>query len=430
MNMPPLSTSVPLMAPPQAKPDAEATPKPATLDPTKTDAPAGAATSVPSDKPKDGDFAALLAAARPKTGAANTPGKAQGAAANTPGDAALATLIEQTNTLVASFEAETEAPDLTEMVTAFIAALQGFDAATGGNAMAVLAENLGQLDATGLAGLEAAALNPATLFATLAALAGLPVADKGGIVVQTSLPQQKLWSKGDSTPVAPLTPAKPQIAEEMAPPQPAALSPDMPAVTKTLQQQPGTPVELRNLVMAALATAGAGAGPEAEGVALSSTQADLRPIMTAAPDMARPAQVWQPPVSGFARNLAQQIRTATFVDGHTRISLAPRGLGEIEIDMRPDEAGKLRIILRAENPAVLHALRGDRDGLLMTLTDSGADVRDADLSFEDFGQRHRREAGSADAPSGRLADVGPADAPDPVERPRHLGATGTLDMLT
>ena len=152
--------------------------------------------------------------------------------------------------------------------------------------------------------------------------------------------------------------------------------------------------------------------------------------MTAAPDMARPAQVWQPPVSGFARNLAQQIRTATFVDGHTRISLAPRGLGEIEIDMRPDEAGKLRIILRAENPAVLHALRGDRDGLRMTLTDSGADVRDADLSFEDFGQRHRREAGSADAPSGRLADVGPADAPDPVERPRHLGATGTLDMLT
>jgi flagellar hook-length control protein FliK len=187
-------------------------------------------------------------------------------------------------------------------------------------------------------------------------------------------------------------------------------------------------VDVRNLVMTALATAGA--GPEAEAFALSSTQADLRPIMAAAPDMARPVEVWQPPASGFARNLAQQIRTATFVDGHTRISLAPRGLGEIEIDMRPDEAGKLRIILRAENPAVLHALRGDRDGLLLTLTESGADVRDADLSFEDFGQRHRREAGSADAPTARIADIGPADTPDPVDRPRHIGATGTLDMLT
>ena len=146
--------------------------------------------------------------------------------------------------------------------------------------------------------------------------------------------------------------------------------------------------------------------------------------------MARPVDVWQPPASGFARNLVQQIRTAKFVDGHTRISLAPRGLGEIEIDMRPDEAGKLRIILRAENPAVLHALRGDRDGLLLTLTESGADIREADLSFEDFSHRQRRETDLAHAPSLRIPEDGLVEAPEVEITPARITAAGSLDMLT
>lgn len=163
---------------------------------------------------------------------------------------------------------------------------------------------------------------------------------------------------------------------------------------------------------------------------LPVTTLDARPLTPGAPDMMRAPDAGLPPASGFARNLVQQIRTAQFSDGQTRISLAPRGLGEIEIDMRPDEAGKLRIILRAENPAVLQALRGDRDGLLLTLSSSGADVRDADLSFEDFSHRHRREAEQGEAPSQRAPETGRLIEDDLVlPVPRHR-PVGSLDMLT
>lgn len=431
MNMSPLSSPVPF-AVLQGKGDLESAPKQMPLEEAKSEKPAGSAHPPQTDKPRDGDFAAVLAAARPQAASANPIGKAPVAPLAQMTDEALATLVADANDLIATFQAESGTPDLAEMIASFVVSLQAFDAATGGEAMSVLAKKLGQLDASGLARLEAAALDPAALFAALASLAGIPVTNSAGALIQMPKALQSFWSQGDAVLVETRVSTPGQIREGLLPSRTAAPTLDPELAVNPLQPQPSGPADMRMDVRTAVmnALAATGAGPDAEVVPVLAAPSETRPIMSSAPEMARPVDVWQPPASGFARNLVQQIRTAKFVDGHTRISLAPRGLGEIEIDMRPDEAGKLRIILRAENPAVLHALRGDRDGLLLTLTESGADIREADLSFEDFSHRQRRETDLADAPSLRIPEDGLVEAPEVEMTPVRITAAGSLDMLT
>ncbi len=297
--------------------------------------------------------------------------------------------------------------------------------------MELLAQNLEGLDASGLAQLDAAAEDPASLIAALASLVGVSVTENAGKEVKLSLHPQKTWPQGETVRAAPVTPLKGQDGEAELPRQAIATS-LMPVDAKPTQQQPAVPgdprVDMRSAVMTALANVGPGA--EGEPVPMQSALAEARPIANSTPDIARTGETWQPPASGFARNLAQQIRSAKFTDGQTRIALAPRGLGEIEIDMQPDEAGKLRIVLRAENPAVLQALRGDRDGLLLALTESGADVRDADLGFEDFSRRQGRQSDAVEAPLGGTADLGIEEPPAIAVRSPRIDGNGSLDMLT
>jgi len=138
------------------------------------------------------------------------------------------------------------------------------------------------------------------------------------------------------------------------------------------------------------------------------------------------------PPDGFARNLATQIRSSSFNEGRTRIELSPRGLGSIEIDLQADEAGKMRVVLRAENPAVLNALRGDRATLLAVLGDGGVAVEDSALDFEAFGQQRQRQGDAT--PAAALA-AGPAEdeadtAAPPRNDPRPLPGSGRLDIIT
>lgn len=86
----------------------------------------------------------------------------------------------------------------------------------------------------------------------------------------------------------------------------------------------------------------------------------------------------------FARTVAAQIRGKVFEEGKTRVELSPRGLGDVEVEVSRDEAGKLRVILRVENPAVLTAFRQDREALLSTLREGGIEIEESELSFEDF----------------------------------------------
>lgn len=383
-------------------------------------------TRQPSGQPA---FAALLAAAMPQAVA----GEAQ--IATVQPDTALATLLADANALVQAFQTETGTADLSGMVVAFADLLQKFDASTGGDAASLFLQNLTALDSAGFAALDGAARDPASLLASLSALAGLPVAEKAGQLVAAADVPAIAVSQND-TPYIPEGLVAQEAGEGVlgrsaAPPLSSGLSPrgeNASLVPDQTNVTAAARMDLRGAVLSALTAAGV--GPQPEAVPLTVTASDMRSALPATPDIARPADLWQPPTSVFARNLAQQIRQATITEGQTRITLAPRGLGEIEIDMSPDEAGKLRIVLRADNPAVLQALRGDRDGLLLTLTSGGTDIRDADLSFEDFSHRQHGDQDRSDTPARAGAEPHMDEPAAPAGLAIHSTADGALDMLT
>lgn len=162
------------------------------------------------------------------------------------------------------------------------------------------------------------------------------------------------------------------------------------------------------------------------------------PQPTAAPIISNiaataPAQAPQQPASapasnGFARNLAGQIRGVSFTEGTTRIELTPHGLGKMEIEIAADEAGKLRVVVRAENPSVLNAMRNDREMLVGLLRDGGTSVDDSAMSFEDLGQGRQPTAQNS---AGQLATSAPLTADDEDDTPAApVAEDGRLNILT
>lgn len=139
-----------------------------------------------------------------------------------------------------------------------------------------------------------------------------------------------------------------------------------------------------------------------------------------------------PPLPVEPREVLGQLRAQVGEQGRIRVELRPDGLGAVEIDLAPDEAGQLRVVVRAENAAILGMLRGDREGLLALLRDAGHDVEDGAMSFGDLGPG--REGGrdaDRDGPArpGWSPVLGAADpdAADPA--PRGPGAApGGVDM--
>ncbi|TMV54526.1 flagellar hook-length control protein FliK [Thioclava sp. BHET1] len=131
----------------------------------------------------------------------------------------------------------------------------------------------------------------------------------------------------------------------------------------------------------------------------------------------------------FAGMVNSQIRSATFTGDQTRISLTPHGLGTIEIDMKRDEAGRMQVVLRADNPMVLSALRGDRDTLSAILTGSGITADGGTLDFQEFtqGEQQRRKQGGSGGAIAALADE--AGGEGPVQVQQTIGQ-GRLDIRT
>lgn len=391
-----------------------------------------------------GLFAALLAG--PPAAPAASPARlllVGPPGVSVPGDAAtraaaLARLTGDLSALAAGFGAAPEGGNAAAAAADVVALLRGFDATTGADAVRTLEQGLIALDPAGLAQLEAAAGDPAALVAALAGLLGLSLP----VPIQMAPGAQAAASA--TSPGGPAGFSKPlEVAAPMPRPEPrqslrlAGAEDAPPAATPEAPRQAAAqkPVLAEARAVSGAATVLAAiSGSEAE-VPTPPAAIEAR-ASAAAPESARtPEAGLPPPAPGFARNLAQQIRGASFSEGHTRILLAPRGLGEIEIDLQPDEAGKLRIVLRADNPAVLLALRGDRDGLLAVLSEGGVGVEDADLSFEDFTGRRQREA---EAEAARAAAPAPAAAPDdtPADAPatavplRRVAEDGSLDILT
>ncbi len=347
------------------------------------------------------------------------------------GDAALADLETELRALLAHLVSDPGETTDIDTVTEFLGILHQFDLETGADGTGMLHARLEHMDEQGRALLENAALDPVALVATLAQLADIPEQ-----IVQAALPLRSvapallpmhMSSNALSVQIGGVREAVSALAETptLSGP-PATVRGGIPAAFDRVGQ-----ADTRGLVLSVIAQNTSAS--ERDGQFLSAPTAESRPASGSFADALRPmaAPSQAAPAIGFARNLIQQIRTASLSEGQTRIALAPRGLGEIEIDLRPDEAGRLRIVLRAENPAVLQALRSDRDGLLTVLSESGAATEDADLEFEDFSRRSSREAEeTAEAPFG-AADPEAEDPPQVNPSPLQQGlADGALDILT
>tara|TARA_R110001592_G_scaffold105742_1_gene297355 strand:- start:1475 stop:2581 length:1107 start_codon:yes stop_codon:yes gene_type:complete len=81
----------------------------------------------------------------------------------------------------------------------------------------------------------------------------------------------------------------------------------------------------------------------------------------------------KPQAKPFAQALVAQVKAIDIKEGRTSVSLHPRGLGQIEIDIVTDKDSSLRVVVRVENPMVLQTLRDERQMLAtaMGLTDAG-----------------------------------------------------------
>lgn len=131
----------------------------------------------------------------------------------------------------------------------------------------------------------------------------------------------------------------------------------------------------------------------------------------------------------FAAVLADQVRAAEVSEGHTRIELNPRGLGALEVDVSTAEDGKLNVVVRAENPGVLSALRSGRELLSQALGDlggGGLDLQSFSQGSDHRGSDQRRASSLAvAAPQG--AGAGASGESVPTD---DLIGSGRLNIVT
>ncbi|MCE0503898.1 flagellar hook-length control protein FliK [Roseivivax sp. GX 12232] len=153
--------------------------------------------------------------------------------------------------------------------------------------------------------------------------------------------------------------------------------------------------------------------------------AALPPMPSAAPEMAMAPAVEMP------RGVLDQIRRAGITEGRTRIELSPASLGALEVELATDEAGQLRVVIRAENPATLAALRGDRQGLEAMLAESGVELSGESLDFEGFEDREEASPEAPGASARTVTETSETPPETPETRPAPGPRTdGRLDILT
>ena len=132
--------------------------------------------------------------------------------------------------------------------------------------------------------------------------------------------------------------------------------------------------------------------------------------------------------SRFAGAVASQISSAEIGEGRTRIELSPRGLGTIEVDVTTGSDGALKVVVRAENPAVLNALREERDLLAQVL--GGLDTGSLDLqSFSDSNGQERQGERSTGPSFLSAEDITATGAESAPAHKSEIGG-GRLDIVT
>lgn len=139
------------------------------------------------------------------------------------------------------------------------------------------------------------------------------------------------------------------------------------------------------------------------------------------------AEVKSPTTPRFAAAVTAQIQTAEIGEGRTRIELSPAGLGTLEIDVTSDADGSLRIVVRAENPAVLSALQEERDLLAQIVGDTGS----GSLEFQEYNRGSGQQDASQDqGQTGTAADEGQTGDADLDHEPKQAVIDGSqLDIV-
>ncbi|WP_172976573.1 flagellar hook-length control protein FliK [Roseivivax sp. THAF40] len=125
----------------------------------------------------------------------------------------------------------------------------------------------------------------------------------------------------------------------------------------------------------------------------------------------------------LASNVLPQIRSAKVGEGRTRIELSPAHLGALEVELSSDEAGQLRVVIRAESAVTLAALRSDRQGLADLLSAEGFDFDTTHLDLESFARDER-------APAREQQVVPTTEATEPSDEAPRADAEAQTSLAT
>ncbi|HDY96345.1 MAG TPA: flagellar hook-length control protein FliK [Sulfitobacter litoralis] len=134
----------------------------------------------------------------------------------------------------------------------------------------------------------------------------------------------------------------------------------------------------------------------------------------------------KPAPKPFADALISQVKSVEAKEGRTSVSLHPRGLGQIEIDVVTDKDHGTRVVVRVENPAVLQTLRDERQLLAQGLgfTDAGS------FEFQQgFSEDRTRDQQQSHVPFGGTNDDTAGTVTAGVQH-KNVVDDGQLDILT
>lgn len=132
------------------------------------------------------------------------------------------------------------------------------------------------------------------------------------------------------------------------------------------------------------------------------------------------------PQAKFTQAVIGQLRSVDFQEGTTKVELNPRGLGNVEIEMKTNIDGSLSVVVRAESAHVLSSLREESDLLAQIIAQGG----EASVDFQEFSSGDQQSFDEQAGLSGGAATgEGSEDAGAETSENVTIG-NGQLDLMT
>lgn len=132
------------------------------------------------------------------------------------------------------------------------------------------------------------------------------------------------------------------------------------------------------------------------------------------------------PQTKFTQAVIGQLRSAQYQEGTTKVELTPRGLGNVEIEMKTNSDGSLSVVVRAESAHVLSSLREERELLAQIIAQGG----EASVDFQEFSSGDQQ---GFDEQTGFTGGVGSGEGADDALAEASQEDTigdGRLDLMT